>query len=58
MYKNTKGEKCVNTYIEVVLELISHGAHHRGQIELLLRQAGLEPPISTDFIPALRAGRF
>ena len=47
-----------NSYWEVVLELLSHGAHWRGQIALLLRQAGCEPPKSTDFIPALRAANF
>ena len=57
-YRNRMGEKCTNSYLEVALELLSHGAHHRGQISLLLRQAGIEPPPSTDFVPALRAGRF
>jgi hypothetical protein len=40
---------------DVILELAFHGAHHRGQIAM---QAGYDPPGSTDFIPAMRAGRF
>jgi uncharacterized damage-inducible protein DinB len=57
-YLNGKGEKCTSSYVEVALELLTHGAHHRGQIALLLRQAGIEPPSSTDLVPALRAARF
>jgi uncharacterized damage-inducible protein DinB len=57
-YRNSMGEECTSSYVEVALELFSHGAHHRGQIALLLRQAGIEPPSSTDFIPALREARF
>ena len=53
-YRSGKGELCGNTWTEVVLELLAHGAHHRGQIAVLLRQAGIEPPVSTDLIPALR----
>ena len=57
-YVNSKGEPCSNTPEEVIVEIISHSAHHRGQVALLLRQNGSEPAVSTDFIPALRAGNF
>lgn len=57
-YLNSKGERCSNTFEEVILELLAHSAHHRGQVALLLRQDGFEPPASTDFIPALRAQCF
>ena len=54
---SAKGE-CVNNLGEVIQEVALHGAHHRGQIALLLRSHGADPPASTDFIPALRDGRF
>jgi uncharacterized damage-inducible protein DinB len=57
-YVNSRGEPCSNTPEEVIVEIICHSAHHRGQVALLLRQNGSEPAVSTDFIPALRAGNF
>jgi hypothetical protein len=57
-YKNTGGQLCCNEFFEVVIELVSHGAHHRGQVALLLRQAGHCPAKSTDFVPALRNSKF
>jgi uncharacterized damage-inducible protein DinB len=57
-YVTSMGATVRNSYHDVVLELLCHGAHHRGQIAVLLRQAGYEPPASTDFIPALREGKF
>jgi DinB family len=47
-----------NSPEEVMVEIICHSAHHRGQVALLLRQNGSEPAVSTDFIPALRTGNF
>lgn len=38
---------------DILTHLASHGAYHRGQIALLLRQAGLEP-VNTDFITWVR----
>jgi hypothetical protein len=57
-YPSGHGQAFSSSIYEVVVELLSHGAHHRGQIALLLRQGGHEPPASTDFIPALRSARF
>lgn len=56
-YRSSEGKECVNTFDEVLQEVMLHGAHHRGQIALLLRRSGHEPPRSTDFIPALRSQR-
>ena len=57
-YLNSKAERCSNSFEDLVLEVLCHSAHHRGQIAVLLRQSGSRPPASTDFIPALRAQCF
>jgi uncharacterized damage-inducible protein DinB len=57
-YLDSRGERCSNTPEEVIVEIICHSAHHRGQVALLLRQNGSDPADSTDFIPALRTGNF
>lgn len=53
-YQSSKGDICSNRFDEVLQEVFMHGAHHRGQIAMVLRLKGFEPPSSTDFIPALR----
>jgi len=57
-YRSSGGQNCANRFDEVIQEVLLHGAHHRGQIALLLRMNGCEPPRSTDFIPALRTQEF
>lgn len=57
-YRSSSGDARSNAFGEVVQELLLHGAHQRGQIALLLWRDGHEPPQPTDFIPALRLGRF
>jgi uncharacterized damage-inducible protein DinB len=52
--ESSDGENRFNPFSEVLQEVFLHGAHHRGQIALVLRMKGFEPPRSTDFIPALR----
>jgi len=56
-YNRSSGSECVNSFDEIIQEVALHGAHHRGQIALLLRIEGVNPPASTDFIPALRDKR-
>ena len=34
---------------ETMLQVVSHGTHHRGQISTRLRELGVEPPL-VDFI--------
>ena len=53
-YESSDGEGRSNLFSEVLQEVFLHSAHHRGQIALVLRMKGFEPPRSTDFIPALR----
>ena len=54
-YVNSKGERFKSTALDVLLHVTHHGAYHRGQIALLLRQTGAEPAY-TDFIHAVRTG--
>ena len=53
-YESSDGENRSNLFSEVLQEIFLHGAHHRGQIAIVLRMKGFEPPRSTDFIPGLR----
>ncbi|MEX0966442.1 MAG: DinB family protein [Bacteroidia bacterium] len=49
IYTNSKGERYGSTLREILDHLLLHGAYHRGQINLLLRQSGTEP-LATDYI--------
>lgn len=53
-YQNSKGQSFTNTLREVAAHVINHSTHHRAQIALLLRQAGLTPP-ATDYIVYARS---
>lgn len=52
-YVNTRGVAYQNTIQEILTHVINHGSHHRGQANLLIRQAGFEPPL-IDFIAFVR----
>ena len=52
-YINTKGEHYSSTIGETAMHVAMHGAYHRGQIALLVRDGGGEPAY-TDFIEAAR----
>jgi uncharacterized damage-inducible protein DinB len=45
-----KGEPVIVRVIDGLTQLHSHSVHHRAQINVLLRGAGLEP-VNTDYIP-------
>lgn len=52
-YRNSKGTPFETAVGDILTHVIVHGGYHRGQIALLLRQAG-EAPAVTDFIVYLR----
>jgi uncharacterized damage-inducible protein DinB len=49
VYTNTQGEKKSRPLSQILLHLVLHGQHHRGQIANFVRQAGGHPA-KTDFI--------
>ncbi|MCZ4225573.1 DinB family protein [Pedobacter rhodius] len=49
VYKNSKGEEFKNTVGEMFLHMLNHSTYHRGQIITLLKNSGIEPPV-TDYI--------
>ena len=48
-YQNSKGVNYKSSLWQICHHLIIHGQHHRAQISLFLRKAGIEPP-PIDFI--------
>jgi len=48
-YRSLQGEPFRNTVQDVLTQLYGHSLYHRGQIALLLRTLGAEPPV-TDFV--------
>lgn len=54
-YTNTKGESWANDVQDILLHVVLHSAHHRGQIASDLRAAG-STPATTDFIHCVREG--
>ncbi|ELR72856.1 DinB protein [Fulvivirga imtechensis AK7] len=52
-YKNSNGRKFENTIREIINQVINHSSYHRGQIASLLKEEGIEPPV-TDYIAYAR----
>ena len=48
-YQNSKGTEFENTIFEMLFQAVNHSTYHRGQINSLLKQSGIEP-ILTDYI--------
>jgi uncharacterized damage-inducible protein DinB len=53
-YRNTKGESFTNSVGDILMHVVAHSAYHRGQIAMVLRDAGITPPY-TDYIHAVRS---
>lgn len=49
VYRNSKGDEFQNSIREIFFHFINHSTYHRGQIAMLMKQAGLEP-INTDYV--------
>lgn len=45
-YQNNKGQKFKTAVADVLNHVINHGTYHRAQIAGLLRQEGINPPLS------------
>ena len=52
-YRNSAGQAFESTVEDMLLQLLLHGAYHRGQVALLLRDGGAEPA-ATDYIAFVR----
>lgn len=48
-YTTTKGDPYQNSVQEILLHAVNHSTYHRGQVAALIRESGLEPPVS-DYI--------
>ncbi|MCT2564254.1 DinB family protein [Chryseobacterium herbae] len=48
-YQNSRGTKFENSIFEMLFHAINHSTYHRGQINSLLKQNGIEP-LLTDYI--------
>lgn len=48
-YQNVKGETYEQPLQDLLFHILNHSTYHRGQIAMLLREAGYTPP-ATDFV--------
>jgi len=48
-YQNTGGTNFENSLQDIITHVLNHSAHHRGQLAMLLRDEGIDPP-ANDFI--------
>jgi uncharacterized damage-inducible protein DinB len=54
-YQNSKGETWSSRKDDILMHLITHSTHHRGQVAAAVRAAGFTPAY-TDFIHSIRHG--
>ena len=54
-YTNTRSEAFTSSLGDIVMHLVLHGQHHRGQAMIEIRAVGGKPP-AIDFIHASRLG--
>jgi uncharacterized damage-inducible protein DinB len=43
-YKDSKGNPFVSPIWQIVMQVVNHGTHHRGQVSGFVRALGYEPP--------------
>lgn len=49
-YQNTKGMSFNDALRDILAHVINHGTHHRAQVGMMLKAAGIEPLPVTDYI--------
>jgi len=54
-YQNSKGETWSSRKDDILMHVITHSVHHRGQVATVVRAAGFTPAY-TDFIHSIRQG--
>lgn len=54
-YQNSKGETWSSRNDDILMHVITHSVHHRGQVVAAIRAAGFTPAY-TDFIHSIRQG--
>jgi uncharacterized damage-inducible protein DinB len=54
-YRNAAGQEFQTPVLDILLQVITHGGYHRGQIAKILGKNGIAP-VSTDFIVFQREG--
>jgi len=54
-YQNSKGETWSSRKDDILMHVLIHSTHHRGQVAAAMRAAGFTPPY-TDFIHSIRQG--
>lgn len=54
-YRNSAGKEFATAVGDILMHVALHGAYHRGQIAMAIRQGG-EAPVNTDFIMFVRDG--
>lgn len=52
-YRNSAGDEFDNAVEDILVHVAMHGSYHRGQVSLLVRDAGAEPQ-PTDYIAFIR----
>lgn len=52
-YRNTKGQEFVTPLLDILTQVVIHGAYHRGQIANAIGRSGV-PAVNTDYITFAR----
>lgn len=52
-YKNSEGRKYETTIREIITHVVNHSTYHRAQMATLMKEEGIEPPV-TDYIAYAR----
>lgn len=55
-YRNVKGDPFSHVLEDVLIHVVNHATHHRGQAVTMVRQLG-KPAQTTDFLVYIREGR-